>query len=83
MNWKKSTVIVAISIPVYIAAVLVYDAFAVLYGGSRSSISALIIKMSYETPFMVSSVSWFIGLLQGHLFWRMKANDMTTNIDKD
>lgn len=77
---KKVTFFV---IPALIALILIYDVWVIIAGGSEASISALIIKSSYEMPFMVYCIGLFNGILVGHLFWRMKSNDMTKEIDKN
>jgi hypothetical protein len=83
MNWKNTTLIVAISIPLIIVAILIYDAFAVYFGGTEASISSLIITASYNMPFMVAMICYFNGLLHGHLFWRMKGNKDTRSLGLD
>lgn len=77
MNWKKITLNIVIAIPLLIIALLIYDAIAVVNGGSEASISSLLISTAYRMPIMVSLISWFIGLVQGHLFWRMRSNEDT------
>ena len=84
MTWKNKTLIVTLAIIVAIIAVLVYDAIAIYFGGTEASISSLIITASYQMPFMVFLIGFFLGVLCGHLFWRMKPNKDTigTGIDK-
>jgi hypothetical protein len=80
---KETTKIVTfVIIPLLIFAILAYDVYAIYAGGTEASISALLIKSSYEMPFMVFSIGFFIGVLSGHLFWRMKSNEMTREIDR-
>lgn len=83
MNWKKSTLIVTLMIPVLIVAILVYDAIAIFYGGTEASISSLLITSAYEMPFMVLCIGLFTGILFGHLFWRMKGNQDTKKLKLD
>lgn len=79
---KQTTKIVTfLIIPLLIVGVLVYDVIAIIEGGSEASISSLIIKTSYEMPFFTFSVGFFIGVLVGHLFWRMRSNKDTEKID--
>lgn len=84
MNWKTKTKAVAGLIIFAIIAILIYDAVAIHFGGTEASISSLIIVNSYEYPFMVFCIGLFIGILAGHLFWRMKPNKDTigNGIDK-
>ncbi len=84
MNYRKMTKIVTFGIiPLIILIVLIYDVIAMINGGgSEASISSLIIKSSYEMPFMVFMTGNFIGILEGHLFWRMKSNKDTVKIDR-
>lgn len=83
MNWKRNTLIGTILIPVLIIAILVYDVIAIQYGGTEASISSLLITSSYKMPFMVYCIGLFNGILVGHLFWRMKSNKDTKEIDNE
>jgi hypothetical protein len=80
MNWKKITLNIVIAIPLLIVVLLIYDAIAVMNGGSEASISSLLITSAYKMPIMVSLISWFIGLVQGHLFWRLRQNEDTKSV---
>jgi hypothetical protein len=83
MNYKNITKKVTfIGIPLIIVLILIYDVIAIVNGGTEASISSLIIKASYEMPFMTFMIGNFIGILEGHLFWRMKSNKDTEKIDK-
>ena len=82
MDYKVLTKKVMLLIVFLIVAILVYDVIAIYHGGTEASISSAIIVMSYKQPFMVFCIGFFIGLLSGHLFWRMKPNDDTILIDK-
>lgn len=55
-----------------------YDIYAIMSDGSHASISAVIIEFSYKMPFF----TFMSGVVCGHLFWRMKPNDSTKEIDK-
>lgn len=81
MTWKKRTFIVLIVIAVGFLGVVVYDIIAQVKGGSEATISSMIIKESYDFPFMVYSLGLINGILIGHLFWRMKGNKDTLEID--
>ena len=83
MNWKKNTLIVTLMIPVLIVLILIYDAVAIMNGGTEASISSLIITMAYKMPFMVFCIGYFSGVLTGHLFWRMKGNKDTKELGLD
>lgn len=83
MNYKKLTGKVMIGILALIIIVLVYDAIAIMKGGTEASISSRIILMSYNMPLIPAVIGWFIGLLMGHLFWRMKGNDDTRAVGLD
>jgi len=83
MDWKKITKYVTFGfIPLVILVVIIYDVIAIVGGTSEASISSLIIKLSYQMPFMTYSFGLFNGVLVGHLFWRMKSNEDTKKIDK-
>ena len=78
---KKSTKIVTfILIPLLVIGILIYDVFAIALGGTEASISSLIITAAYKMPFMVYMIGLFNGILIGHLFWRMKSNKDTKEI---
>lgn len=82
MDWKKLTGNVVLGIVALVVIVLVYDAVAIMNGGTEASISSLIITLSYRQPLIPAIIGWFIGLLMGHLFWRMLPNKDTVEIDK-
>ena len=78
MKIKKITQIVTlVLIPVIILAILIFDVYAIAEGGTEASISALIINLSYKFPLLTFMIGFLSGLLCGHLFWRMKSNQMT------
>lgn len=80
---KKATKIVTfIVIPLMLLGVLIYDVIAIANGGTEASISSLIIKWSYKMPFATFMTGLFNGILIGHLFWRMKSNKDTKEIDR-
>jgi hypothetical protein len=80
MTWKNKTLLVTLSIPMLIIFIFIYDAIAIHYGGTESSISSLLITSAYEMPFMVFCFGLFVGILSGHLFWRMRTNKDTKKI---
>jgi hypothetical protein len=83
MTPTKMTKIVTIGIiPAIIIAILIYDAIAIELGGTEASISNFLIIAAYKRPFMVYCIGLFNGILVGHLFWRMKPNTATQEIDK-
>ena len=51
-----------------ISAIIIYDVYALIYGGTDASISHLIITWSYQHPIL----PFTMGIVMGHLFWRMK-----------
>ena len=59
-----------------VLAVAGWDVFVLVDGGTESSISYRIITWSYEFPAMTFAV----GFIMGHLFWRMRD---TKKISKD
>lgn len=84
MKLKDATKIVTFAfIPLIILLILIYDAVAIKYEGTEASISSLIITSAYQMPFMVLCVGFFTGLLFGHLFWRMRPNKDTREIDHE
>lgn len=83
MDFKKTTKLVTLLIVALIIIVLIYDAVAIHFGGTEASISSLIITSSYQMPFMVFCIGFFLGILCGHLFWRMRGNNETKKIGLD
>ena len=82
MNIKAITKKVTfIGIPLIIVLILVFDVFAIMKGGTEASISSLLIASAYKMPFMVYCIGLANGILAGHLFWRMKGNKDTLEID--
>jgi hypothetical protein len=76
MNAKKMTVIFILIVGVAIA---VFDLYIIQVGGKEASISQTIILWSYEYP----SVTFLLGFVCGHLFWRMRSNKGFEKIDKE
>ena len=58
---------------------VVYDVIAIQKGGTEASISSVIIAFSYKMPMF----SFLFGFICGHLFWRMRTNKDTKNIDEN
>jgi hypothetical protein len=75
MDFKKITFIFIITV---LIVVLGYDGFVMLKAGYEASISHTIIVMAYKYPIM----TFLIGMVCGHLFWRMGASKETDAIDK-
>lgn len=65
MNIRKQTMIF---VAVVIAAIIVYDIYAIVMGGTEASISHLLITWSYQHPVF----PFVMGFTMGHLFWRMR-----------
>lgn len=84
MDWKRITKIVTFAvIPALIVGILIYDVVAIVNGGgSEASISSLIISFSYKFPFFTFLTGFGNGVLVGHLFWRLKSNADTKDIDE-
>ena len=66
---------------VIVLAILGYDVIAIANGGTEASISSIIITWSYKMPFFTFCAGFFPGVLVGHLFWRMRTNKDTLDID--
>jgi len=82
MNINKVTQLVTfLAIPLILVIILIYDVYAIYVGGTEASISSLIIKSSYKMPFLVFCIGFINGVFVGHLFWRMKSNKDTKDID--
>jgi hypothetical protein len=76
MNWKKTTVIVILTMFFIVA---VYDVLAIQGGGVEASISHTMIVWAYHFPLF----PFLMGVLTGHLFWRMHDTEATAQIAKD
>lgn len=70
---KNMTMIFTI---VMIVIVAVYDVYAMIIGGTENSISHMLITKSYDYPI----IPFLIGVLTGHLVWRMKDTKETKKI---
>jgi hypothetical protein len=58
---------------------IIYDVFAISKGGTEASISSVIIAFAYKMPMF----TFTCGFICGHLFWRMRTNKDTKEIDGD
>jgi len=76
MDWKKAT---TIFILVMFCAVAVYDVMAIQGGGTEASISHTMIIWAYHYPLF----PFLMGVLCGHLFWRMRDSVDTKKIADD
>lgn len=65
MNYKKATVVFIVLAAIIIA---VWDVFVIIKGGVEASISQTFITWSYNHP----SMTFLMGFLMGHLFWRLR-----------
>ena len=74
MNIQKVTVMFIL---VIIAAIVLYDGYALIVGGTEASISFRLISWSYQHPVL----PFTIGFCMGHLFWRM--SDKNNKIGKE
>jgi hypothetical protein len=76
VSFKKLTLIITV---VSVALLLIYDAIAIYFGGTEASISSLVITAFYKQPL----IPLLVGILIGHLFWRMKGNNDTRELGLD
>lgn len=72
---KKITGLILVAV---VALLIVYDVVAIAKGGTEASISSVIISFSYKMPMF----SFIFGFICGHLFWRMRTNKDTKEIDE-
>jgi hypothetical protein len=61
-----------IFIVLLVVVVAVFDFWVIAVDGKPGSISATLIRWSYEYP----SIPFLLGFVCGHLFWRMKDKDV-------
>lgn len=57
-----------------VAITIIIDIFVINRYGNDSSISAVVIGLSYKYPFFV----FLVGFVSGHLFWRARIDDKQT-----
>lgn len=84
MKWRDYTkTVTIIVIPLLVLAILIYDVIAIEKGGVEASISWLIITSSYKMPLIPFVIGFFLGLLGGHLWWRMRNVEGTDKLGKE
>ena len=59
-------------IGLFVVAIIVFDVYALVKGGEAMTISAYLISLSYEQPIVPFILGFAVGMLGGHLFWRVK-----------
>jgi len=75
MKWQKATMAF---IGILILAITAWDVFVLVDGGTESSISYVMIQWAYKYPLF----PFCMGVLVGHLFWRMKNVKGTKKLGK-
>jgi hypothetical protein len=75
MNWHKITRLFIFGV---IIAIAIYDVVTISQGGVETSISNTIIVWSYKYPIF----TFVMGIVMGHLFWRLKDNPETKDLGK-
>lgn len=75
MNIQKLTQIV---MAFAVIALLGYDVFALIKGGTEGTISHWMIVSSYDYPL----IPFFWGFLTGHFFWRLRDTIATKNLGR-
>ena len=68
---KKYQMWTRIFIGVIIFAILIYDVYIAIIGGTGTTVSHELIAWSYKYPVLPFAV----GFVMGHLFWRMPKTD--------
>jgi hypothetical protein len=76
MNAKKVTTYIVLCTVVLL---IVWDVIAINIGGTEASISSIVIAFAYKMPMF----SFSVGFICGHLFWRMRTNKDTLEIDNE
>lgn len=75
MTWQTRTRIFIVAV---LFVVLVYDLAAAIFGGTGGTISHEIIIFAQDYPIMPFTV----GVVMGHLFWRMPSTPETEKREK-
>jgi hypothetical protein len=73
MRLRNATIIFISVVAVMIAA---WDVYVITYGGIESSISQTMIEWAYHYPIF----PFIIGVIVGHLFWRLRGNEALNKI---
>jgi hypothetical protein len=76
MDIKKLTVYF---IGLCVLAIIGYDVYAIIKGGTEASISYTIYSWSYKYPIF----TFACGVLAGHFFWRIRDTKGTKQISDD
>lgn len=63
----------AVAILVAFLALIVFDVYVFMDGGTEATISHTILVWSYKYPFF----TFTCGFLMGHLFWRIRDTKIT------
>jgi len=71
----KITVFFIIGVILLIAG---YDVWVIVEHGKQASVSATLIRWSYEYP----SLTFLMGFTFGHLYWRMASKDIWKGNEK-
>lgn len=66
-----------IFIGVIIAIIIVFDVFIIIKGGTGTTISHELIMWAYQYPIL----PFALGVVFGHLFWRMPSTSDTAQVD--
>lgn len=72
---KNLTSYFTIAVFIFVAT---YDVYAISVGGTENTISHLLITISYKYPIF----PFLMGLICGHLFWRMHDTKRTKEISE-
>lgn len=63
-------------IGIAVVVIAFFDAYVIIEGGPESSISHVLIELSYKYPV----ITFMMGFIMGHLFWRTLDNQRTRKI---
>lgn len=75
---KKYQTWTRIFILVIIAAIIIYDVYIAIVGGTGTTISHEMIIWAYKYPIF----PFAMGIVFGHLFWRMPSTPETKKIEE-
>ena len=75
MKVRKMTMIFVM---IVIVAIVIYDVYALVTGGTEASISYLLMTWGYNYPVF----SFAMGFVMGHLFWRIRNVSGTDKLGK-
>jgi hypothetical protein len=61
---------------ILVCVIAFFDVYVIMEGGKESSISHVLIELTYEYP----SISFLLGFVCGHIVWRMRSTEQMKKV---